>query len=251
MHFHLPKPLHGWREFAGEVGIIVVGVLIALGAEQGVEKIHHKADLEEAERAMVVELRDDDLPQAYTRAAIFGCYADQLDAVERAVASGDRAKTLQLARDYRPVFRTWDDQAWQAAIASQVLVNAGAKRMQRWSTAYVAMPQLGKTATDERDELPYLWANLSGTGPLSAGQQDRLFQVISVQRRYNRLMSGMSLVLLRFAGDAGVALTPETKAALRAEARRTYGACVSDPSAARLDMQNQLSFSSDAQLGRR
>jgi len=23
MHFHLPKPLHGWREFAGEVGIIV------------------------------------------------------------------------------------------------------------------------------------------------------------------------------------------------------------------------------------
>jgi hypothetical protein len=20
MHFHLPKPLHGWREFAGEVG---------------------------------------------------------------------------------------------------------------------------------------------------------------------------------------------------------------------------------------
>jgi len=32
MHFHLPKPLHGWREFAGEVGIIVIGVLIVLGA---------------------------------------------------------------------------------------------------------------------------------------------------------------------------------------------------------------------------
>ena len=30
MHFHLPKPLHGWREFAGEVAIIVIGVLIAL-----------------------------------------------------------------------------------------------------------------------------------------------------------------------------------------------------------------------------
>ena len=28
MHFHLPKPLHGWRAFAGEVGIIVIGVLI-------------------------------------------------------------------------------------------------------------------------------------------------------------------------------------------------------------------------------
>lgn len=37
MHFHLPKPLHGWREFIGEVGIIVLGVLIALSAESVVE----------------------------------------------------------------------------------------------------------------------------------------------------------------------------------------------------------------------
>jgi hypothetical protein len=28
MHFHLPKPLNGRREFVGEVGIIVVAVLI-------------------------------------------------------------------------------------------------------------------------------------------------------------------------------------------------------------------------------
>lgn len=27
MDFHLPKPLHGWREFVGEVAIIVLGVL--------------------------------------------------------------------------------------------------------------------------------------------------------------------------------------------------------------------------------
>ncbi len=37
MHIHLPKPLHGWRQFVGEVGIIVLGVLIALGAEQLVQ----------------------------------------------------------------------------------------------------------------------------------------------------------------------------------------------------------------------
>ena len=43
MHFHLPKPLHGWRAFVGEVGIIVVGVLIALGAEQAVESLRWAA----------------------------------------------------------------------------------------------------------------------------------------------------------------------------------------------------------------
>jgi hypothetical protein len=44
MHFHLPKPLHGWREFAGEVGIIVLGVLIALGFEQIVEASHQRQE---------------------------------------------------------------------------------------------------------------------------------------------------------------------------------------------------------------
>jgi hypothetical protein len=45
MHFRVPKPLHGWREFAGEVGIIVIGVLIALGAEQVVETIHWRHEV--------------------------------------------------------------------------------------------------------------------------------------------------------------------------------------------------------------
>ena len=47
MHIHLPKPLHGWREFAGEVGIIVIGVLLALGAEQAIEALHHRAQVRE------------------------------------------------------------------------------------------------------------------------------------------------------------------------------------------------------------
>jgi type II secretory pathway pseudopilin PulG len=48
MHVHLPKPLHGWRAFAGEVGIIVVGVLIALAAQQVVESVHDRHVAEQA-----------------------------------------------------------------------------------------------------------------------------------------------------------------------------------------------------------
>ena len=47
MHIHLPKPLHGWREFVGEVGIIVIGILIALGAEQVVEAVHDRSQVHE------------------------------------------------------------------------------------------------------------------------------------------------------------------------------------------------------------
>jgi len=39
MRSPIPTPKHGWREFWGEVGIIVLGVLIALGAQQVVDAI--------------------------------------------------------------------------------------------------------------------------------------------------------------------------------------------------------------------
>ena len=56
MHFRLPKPLHGWREFVGEVGIIVIGVLIALGAEQVVEAIHWRSEVAQFRQAEDTEL---------------------------------------------------------------------------------------------------------------------------------------------------------------------------------------------------
>ena len=54
--FTLPKPLHGWREFAGEVGIIVLGVLIALGAGQVAEKAHQRQEGIQAEQVIRNEI---------------------------------------------------------------------------------------------------------------------------------------------------------------------------------------------------
>jgi hypothetical protein len=37
MDIHKPKPIHNFREFLSEIGVIVCGVLIALILEQAVE----------------------------------------------------------------------------------------------------------------------------------------------------------------------------------------------------------------------
>jgi hypothetical protein len=58
MHFHLPKPLHGWREFTGEVGIIVIGVLIALGAEQVVEDLRWRHTIANERKALDADVLD-------------------------------------------------------------------------------------------------------------------------------------------------------------------------------------------------
>jgi hypothetical protein len=58
MHFHLPTPLHGWRAFAGEVGVIVLGVLIALGFGQLAESMHDNIVAEQARDAIRAEVRE-------------------------------------------------------------------------------------------------------------------------------------------------------------------------------------------------
>jgi hypothetical protein len=56
MRLRLPKPLHGWRQLAGEVGIIVVGVLIALGAQQVAETVHWRSEVVQFREAEDAEL---------------------------------------------------------------------------------------------------------------------------------------------------------------------------------------------------
>ncbi len=89
MHVHLPKPLHGWREFAGEVGIIVFGVLIALGAEQIVETVHGNAQVHEFRRAVNDELAYD-LGSYKQRLMLGPCVRARLAELDHVIAS-DRA----------------------------------------------------------------------------------------------------------------------------------------------------------------
>jgi hypothetical protein len=95
MHLHLPKPLHGWRELAGEVGIIVVGVLIALGAEQIVGTIHGNAEVREFRRAVDNELAYD--LGAYQQRLMLGpCVRARLAELDHAIASDRAGRPVRL-----------------------------------------------------------------------------------------------------------------------------------------------------------
>ena len=52
MRIQLPKPLHGWREFAGEVGVIVLGVLIALGLGEFAQAWNDRSNTRDARDAI-------------------------------------------------------------------------------------------------------------------------------------------------------------------------------------------------------
>jgi hypothetical protein len=122
MHFHLPKPLHGWREFAGEVGIIVLGVLIALCAEQLVDNWSWRQKVAVVRRSLVSELGNDrgrweiDMAQA-------PCVLREVDRLDRWAVEGARGAAVPSTPtiDNQVAFFWMHSANWNLAMGSQAL----------------------------------------------------------------------------------------------------------------------------------
>ena len=151
MHFHLPKPLHGWREFVGEVGIIFVGVLIALGAEQAVEWLHWRNEIADARQAIDREV-------AYNVGAIAKreeegpCIDRRLQEI-RGLLNGNGSG---LASKSRPplgqpqLFRPRTN-VWQAALTGQVAGHMPLGTRVGYAEIYDGFQWYAQKAADETD----------------------------------------------------------------------------------------------------
>src|SRR6266700_2826985 len=132
MHFHLPKPLHGWRAFTGEVGIIVVGVLIALGFEQVVSAAHDRATAAEARVNIRAELRGN-LQTIMLRQQSEACEQKRLreiDSYLAAVSSGAKPRPLQwVGAPYAPLLYHANFQSAQSAGKFFLLPEAEQKQL--------------------------------------------------------------------------------------------------------------------------
>ena len=81
MDIHKPKPWHNVREFLKEYAIIVVGVLTALGAEQGVEWLRIQTEVGEARTALRQDMGRS-LRTLTLEAREDACWPGLLDAME-------------------------------------------------------------------------------------------------------------------------------------------------------------------------
>ena len=137
MHFHLPKPLHGWREFTGEVGIIVVGVLIALGAQQLVENWSWNQKVAAAEQTMNEEIKNSLLAVAEIN-RLDKCSTTELDALQDAIVRGDQVKAWHILDRgvTMNIGRLWADNAFEATLSAQVSDHLGAEKLKSYSQIY-------------------------------------------------------------------------------------------------------------------
>jgi hypothetical protein len=230
MDIHKHKPWHGWRELAKEIGTIVIGVLIALGAEQAAEWLHWRHKLTDAEAAVRFELHDDDLPQAYARIVVRGCLEKRLAALTAALAADQpREAFARLVRGYNPPFRTWDMNAWNVMVSSDVLTRLSAEEAVHRSQGYNVMPAMGETNTRERQDTTDLGALDPKPGAMTATERDRAVLALQRLRIDNLEMFYGSATLLNASQDLGVTLTAKDKARVISELRPTWGGCLVDP----------------------
>lgn len=136
MHFHLPKPMHGWREFGGEVGIIVVGVLIALGAEQVVETMHWRDEVA-AERGSLIAEADDNVGAVAARQRQQPCVDRRLQDIRTILERHHRGEPLGVTGEIgRPSSEGASRGTWQIALAGQALPHMSDKEKLAFSDSF-------------------------------------------------------------------------------------------------------------------
>jgi hypothetical protein len=120
MDIHLPKPFHNWREFLKEYGIIVLGVLTALGLEQAIESWHERQQVEETRHAIDAELRQG-IASTHLIQDSSDCRDQQFQALAVALGKGDREGVRRLLKESHiiPVY-AFADAAWTTALATGV-----------------------------------------------------------------------------------------------------------------------------------
>ena len=229
MHFHLPKPLHGWREFVGEVAIIVLGVLIALGAEQTVQSLEWREKVHAAQSDMDNELSAGDGPEAYTRLAMHDCIAAGLASLRASVESGDRSASRKLIDQVWLPSRTWDSLAREGATAADIAAHMEHQRMLQYRIAYEMIPDMQRLSEKELTDVGHLRALPATGGPLASGERLSEIDAVEALKLDNDTFARESRFLLARLKVMGLALDQGFVDRNIGEARMHYSDCITVP----------------------
>lgn len=229
MEVHKPKLVANWRELLKEWGIIVLGVLTALLAEQAVQSIDWRHKVQAAIADMNNELSSGDGPQAYQRLAIHDCVATQLTAIQAAVEEGDRSRSRHLIEALWMPNRTWDSLAREAATASDVAAHMPHQRMLEYRIAYEMVPPMQQLAEKELGDLGHLRALPSKGGPLATDEKLPALDAIQALIIDNETFARESRFLLIRMRVMHLGLDRNFVDSNIREARAHYGGCVTAP----------------------
>jgi hypothetical protein len=204
MEIHKPKPIHNWRDFLKEVGIIVLGVSIALAAEQTVEYFHWRSEVAQARQALRAEITAVDEFYLW-RVAIAPCLDSRLAKAQQAIdeiAAGHKIEAPDV--NVRGTGALLSDSEWQSERSAQTLTHFPRQELAKMSRFYAQVPEFVTWETKEADAW---WAlrvlELSGEG-IGAEDLSQLRLNLQVARHHGWLIELNARRMLAVSDALGV-----------------------------------------------
>lgn len=186
LDIHKPKQVHSWREFLSEIGTIVVGVLIALAAEQAVESLHHRTQVAELSEALNQELSYN-LAVLKDTVDLQPCLDRRLAEIARWSVSASSGPAVQQVGEFgRLPGQIFHTAIWRAASGSSVDLLPLNKRIS-YAHFYDGFGNVDRIRDDVREKWSDI-ANLEGADALTKREALRITHDIRDIRTSSELL---------------------------------------------------------------
>ncbi len=158
MEIHKPKPVHSWRELLTELGVVVLGICIAISLEQFVEYVHWHHEVQIGRQALAEEIAVTDTFYA-RRILIAPCLNRHLDedaARIRDLAANRKVAPQAIAPGMTSPGALLSDAEWQSERSSQTLTHFPRAELALMSRFYAQTADLREWIFEEERSLSAL-----------------------------------------------------------------------------------------------
>ena len=203
MEIHKPKPVHSWREFLTEIGVVVIGVAIALAGEQTVEALHNHSRAADA-RASVRQEIARNLANMNYRQATETCMTKRLDEMQELISDSAAGRLSPEALWIgHPIAPSPVDGKYKMATQSGVASLFDGEEQSAYAELYGQFAEYSQRLQEEERA----WANLRAleTHPLPSATLDWQLRSAMQQARTGRYyINFLRQLALHEAADIGV-----------------------------------------------
>ncbi|HWI89128.1 MAG TPA: hypothetical protein VNS11_07830 [Sphingomicrobium sp.] len=202
MRFRLPRPLHGWREFAYEIVIVVIGVLLAVAGAQLIDTLNTRSEVASFREAVDHELGRD-LGIYQSMMPWRACVTRRTRELEKFLTDARAGRHDPLARPIgRPFMQTFYFSAWDNK-GSAVTDQLPFKLRTAYGEVYDEFRENEKVLLNERDAWRSL-AQFEQPLPLDVASQLRLRELLSRVEQYNEVTPGNYDYIVTLAQPLGI-----------------------------------------------
>jgi hypothetical protein len=188
------KPPHGWNAVAWELGIVTLGVLIALGAQQLVDNIHQRGEVTQLVGALRAELADNRARWEHVRNSD-PCTLQRLDALEKWAATAPPDAKLQ--RAYRLFVWNQHTGAWDLAKSSDTMSNIPLKERVTIASLYDAFNNWRQMIVEENQNAQAL-SGLLATADQPENRRQIAYRISLARGFVNRRKFNYDYMFKRF-----------------------------------------------------